>query len=706
MKNEKTARENAIVAASGLCWPTQSRPYLINLVGDAVREAQKKSKVIMALLLGHTVDGKYLERELKARIKNHLASIHPRLKGDDLESEKYHFERDFVEEYASQLAEFLPMLDDVNWHIAIAERIYDRPLGAKIIERLRAIRSDVRIIGERLEDGFYDREPKIPVQFPGVEDVRALVPHRSPWFSKVITNQSQRISNAFSPRTLSPRPSLILIGATGTSSHLPMYDGVPNISVPDLRKLLEQQSTENMIGASVIRFIPDGRGRTRIINGVHNFRTAAFLEKQVAVSSALPTAQRAVMHALVPSDASFKAINYRVNANKKLFSRKKDFREVAITKAIDELTKTGEVVFSKKSNRFGINAALRRNASITLASLWEGSRSIKHVVYSCVHGGALKTLYFTLLKLIPELAVDADAIIENGDLVQGISHNYQTNGELLPIANGVDKQEMLNAHLRATILLDVFQARLQAVGTVTNASETLTKCLVKYVFNVGNHDEWGFWNKSTLILNNYEGELRACVTEGVMRICQEQKLAVTIDQVKQAVDTSIIRVGESRMVELDGITVGIKHPYKSRTETKSTRIQQVADFLWRRFDVLRGTLTKVHNHFSIAYVANFHEAATAHITKWGQTVLGVMTGAFMMDTTFETHMDKVIDHGPAVVTARFDKEGRLLYSETEYVTRIDEEDRVFVTADRLDSTMVLQRCVKLLERIKLKLWWR
>lgn len=700
-------REIAIVATSGLCWPTRSRHYLINLVKEVVVKFDAK----FVIIAGHTVDGSYVESELRFRLKEHLKALSPRPKGDDLEWEKQEFERRFIAESAAHLSDFLPVLPGgVNWHIAVAERIYDWPIGAKILEKLRDNRNDVRIIGTRQDDGFYDREPKFPVQFPGFEEIRVIVPHRAPWFSKVITNLVQRLHNAFAPRTLSPKPNLILTGVTGTAVHLPDLDGVPTISVPALNKLVEQQSTEHMIGCTVIKVIANGKEGVRVVNGVHNFRTAAFLEKSVSVPTGLPLAEQAVMHALVPSDASFNAVLYRVNSPKsrKRFHRKAAFEESAVRKALEALIKSKKVVFSKKSNRYGINEELRRNATITLASLWEGSHAVKHVVWSCLHSGALKTLYFSFLKDIPRLGEDADALIENGDLTQGIAHSYEYNGELLPMANAPDKHELIAAHMRATVLTAVFKSRLTRMGKAAkeNPAEALSKCLIPYAYYPGNHDAWGHRNKAALILQLYEDRLRALMLDGVLAICREQGVPVSYWQAKEAVAAKIIRVGESRMVELDGILVAVKHPYKSRTIQKSTRIQQVADFIWQRFDKHVVAVAKSAKAFSIAYVANFHEAAAAHITKYGQTVLGVMTGAYLKDTEFENNQDKVVDYGPAVVAARFDTEGRLLYSETEFVSRIDEEDKPFVTADRLYSADALRRCDKLLTRIGLTLPWR
>lgn len=702
-------KELSIVAISGLSWPTRSRKYLINLVKEAVEKSMAK----FVIIAGHTVDGQYLEKEFKARLKEFVKEQRATAKEDkkiifDSDWCKHTFEQEFVKEYAEHLSDFLPVLpNDVNWHIVIAERIYDRPIGAKILEKLKDMRADVRIVGERLEDGYYDREPKFPVQFPGFDTIRVIVPHRSPWFSNTITNLVQRLHNAFSPRTLSPKPSLTISGVTGTAVHLPYYDGVPNVSVPALNKILEQQATEHMIGASVIKLVANGRG-TRIVNGVHNFRIAAFKEKILSIPTSLPNIQQAIMQALVPSDASLKALVHRVNVNKLVFSRRTNFKQETIKETLQELIGSKKVIFSKKSNRYGINEDLRKNAVMSLDALHKDSRTIRHTIWSCFHGAALKTLYFTALEDLPQMLAESDGGIENGDINQGNAHNYDYNGELLPGFNTVDKQEILNAYIRATICADAFKIRLERYKELAkkNPNEAVEKSLPPYHFNVGNHDAWRFYGKVGLILQQFEDKLRTVLAERIAKICRENNIAYSEEKARELVDRKVRRVGESRMTEIDGVLVGVKHPHKSRTVQKSTRVQQVVNFIWQRFDSFTDTVAKNAKGFAIAYVANFHEAAAVHVTKYGKTVLGVMTGAYLHDTEFETNLDKVVDRGPALVTAVLSPSGELLYSETEFISRISEGDYKFVTADRLSTKEVHERVLKLLKKIELDLPWR
>lgn len=694
----RKAKELAIVATSGLNFPTKSRKYLI----DLVKEAAIKVKATFIIIAGNTMDGKALELELKARINKRLHGVAP----NDLERARLDCEAEFVEEYAAQLDEYLPVITGCNWHIVIAEKVFDRPIGVRIMECVQARRRDVRLIGAK-QDGTYDTEPKVPLQYRGFEVMRVIVPRRQPWFYRIVTGFMQRLINSFVPRTNSVKPSLILVGCTGTAAYLPFYESVPCVSVPTLHKIDEQLSTENMVGCTVIRVITEDDGRIRVISGTHDFRAAVFAERDVVIPPTAPPAQRAILYSLTRGDASFRNIGWLANENKKRFHRKKDFSEAEIKKGIAELLRQELIVHSAKSNRYGINEEKLQHASISLASLHEGGRTIKHLVWSCFHGGAMKTLYFTALRDIPLLAQDVDAIIENGDLIQGIAHQYEYNGELLPFANGFDKQEILNAHIRATMLLEAFRLRLKKLSkTELNNRENVFGALPPYVYNLGNHPSWNYHNRDALILSLFDEKLRGLMATGIVAIAGECGIVVSHNEAVALAANRIIRLGESRMVTLDGVIVGIKHPFKGRTLAKSGRIQEVVDFVWKRFASFASTATQQSNGFALVYVANFHEAASVHIGKFGRTILGVMTGAYMKDTEFENHLDKVVEYGPSVVEVRLSEKGRLLYSETEFIDRIDAQDAEFVHADRLDSRQVLQRSIKILDRIGLTMPWR
>ncbi len=92
------------------------------------------------------------------------------------------------------------------------------------------------------------------------------------------------------------------------------------------------------------------------------------------------------------------------------------------------------------------------------------------------------------------------------------------------------------------------------------------------------------------------------------------------------------------------------------------------------------------------------------MVKFGKTVLGVMTGAYLKDTSFESHHDKVVDFGPAMVDICLNKEGLLLFSEVEFDDRIHPDDEKIVLADRLNHSDVLKLSSELTEIVDIP--WR
>lgn len=700
-----------IVGISGINFPVESRKYLMKLVGDVIRAHSAKFVVVA----GNTINGKALEAEFKAQFRFELKEAmdqyrldkkgDPELSPFDKEAFKTQFERDFVRSIAQELNQFFPVLEGVNYHFVISEKVYDRPIGTRILEELRRSRDDFRLLGEK-RNGSYDTEVKVPVNMRGFnKGIRVIVPRKAPWFYRIITSFMQTLIGRFIPRTFSGKPDLILVGCTGTAAFLPFYEGVPSISIPALHKIDEHMSTENMVGCSVIQLIAEEE-RTRIINRTYDFRTLISHEKDLAIPADSPRMEKRILHALLLSSASLKTLLFRINTLRKskngrnhngngnysVKNHKPNILKAEDLKdALASLIKKDLVTFSRKSNRYEIDEKHLNDLVVSLGDMLKDSTSFKEGVFSCYHGGSLKTLYHTVNHFLPPVLVDKDVVVENGDEIQGIAHNYEYNGELLPIAHGYDKQEILTGSLRAKNLLDVFKLRLKLYqDKKLSTRELLDKCLITYVFNLGNHPSWKHYQKDALILNTFEIVLRNKLIEGIISILKGIDVSADYAIVKNTVDTKVIRLGESMMVNVHGVTLGIKHPWKGRTQSKSHRIQDVVDFFWRTFDKFAKKTAKNSKGFALVNVANFHEAASVHVVKFGKTILGVMTGAYLKDTSFENHNDKVVDFGPALVHVCLNKEGLLLYSEVEFDDRIHPDDERIILADRLLHSDVLR----------------
>ena len=711
MKHE----EVSVVGISGINFPVESRKYLMKLVSDIIKDHSAKFVVVA----GNTINGKALEAEFKAQLKFELKQAMEQHKIDkkndpdlppfDKETFKAQFDRDFIRSIAQELNQFFPTLEGVNYHFVISEKVYDRPIGVRILEELRRSRDDFRLLGEK-KNGTYETEVKIPVNMRGFHNgIRVIVPRKAPWFYRIITSFMQTLISRFIPRTFSGKPDLILVGCTGTAAFLPFYEGVPSISIPALHKIDEHVSTENMVAASVVKLVYEN-DRKRIINRTYDFRTLISHEKDLAIPADSPRMEKRILTALLPSSASMKTLLFRINTIKRSRNnrnhngngiknhRPKLLKAEDLKEALESLIKKGIVTYSRKSNRYEVDEKHLNDLQVNLTDFLKDSRNFKEGVFSCYHGGSLKTLYHTVNHYLPPALVDRDVVVENGDEIQGIAHNYEYNGELLHIAHGYDKQEILTASLRAKNLLDVFKLRLRLYKDEKLAvHDLIDKCLITYVFNLGNHPSWKHYQKDAIILNTFEMVLRTKLLEGIIDILSKSDISADYRIVKKAVDSKVIRLGESMMVNINGVTLGIKHPWKGRTQSKSHRIQDVVDFFWRNFDRFAKKIAKNSNGFALVNVANFHEAASVHVVKFGKTVLGVMTGAYLKDTSFENHHDKVVDFGPALVHVCLNKEGLLLFSEVEFDDRIHPDDEKIVLADRIRESDVNKLCKDLLE---------
>ena len=679
----------SFVAVSGINFPHYSRKYLIDLVQDIAKE----NKVNAFIFAGNTLAGRSLEKDLKNRIKEKKESIKkynetaPRgkkIKLDDQEKEE--IKNDFIMDTALSFNDFLTQTG-INCHIVMDE-VYDRPIGMEILRKLQDMnRRDIRLIN--------DSEAKIPINIRGVEEMRVIVPRKKPWFYKIITGLMQRLIDSFVQRTFSPPPSLILVGCCGIGAQLPSYKGVYSFAIPTLHKINEQQSTENTVGCLLMKISKNSEGKLNIDRKrYYYFRSVIFNEREIAVANSVSEREKRIIDALKPSSASFKTLMFRVNSNGQIFINEDD-----IKKLLGDLENKSIVSWNKESNRYSINEALVQKANISLNEFLKDSMTVKHTVLSCFHAGALKSLYFTALKYLPANAVDSEALIFNGDTILGLAHNNEYTGECLPVAIGYDKQEMIAAHIIYRILWEIFEKRFERIKDKNNLATPviIDKCLINLVINIGNHDLWENYAKSALPLSLLHSQLKLLLMKNIIDMCEKNGLKSNLSAIESIIEEKIIGVGENNIVEINGVPIGLKHPHKARTLTKSHRIQEVASFFSEQ-------KFKDYPDLSLVYVANFHEAAAVSVSIFGRTILGVMTGAYLKDTIFETHKDKVVDYGSANVNVCFNSKKQIIYSEVDFDQRIHPLDKKIVLADKLTSKDIMKLCLRLCNIVNLP--WR
>ncbi|MBI2633311.1 MAG: hypothetical protein HYW78_02875, partial [Parcubacteria group bacterium] len=426
--------------------------------------------------------------------------------------------------------------------------------------------------------------------------------------------------------------------------------------------------------------VENGNNDFKIIPTFHDFKVPVFEAKDFAIKKDdFTKCQLAILKALKASGAGAETILFRINNESRVQTTLEK-----IDKNLEKLKKDRVVTYDKNSKRYSINETLLKKAILSFDELHQNSTKITFEVDSCEHIGALKSLYFTILEEKPKLAEDADAIVINGDIKQGISHNYEYNGELLPMLNGPDKHEILSALMQKKIIMDVFKVRWRknVSDKKLSTEQLLKKCLISFFYNVGNHDEPRFeHSKDSIPLYDFDRTLRSELVPAVYMFLQEQqRMDMPFAEVAKIINEKIIRIGESRTFTLNGITIGVKHPHQGGAESRSKKIQDTGNFFQK---ALIDWPEKELQTIPVVLVANFHTQAFVHMSSFGKTVLGVMTGAMVKDTEFENNMNKVVEHGMVKVTIEFDPKGRILSDTVEVCDHISDKDKKIVFADKL-----------------------
>jgi len=665
-----TVREWKFAAISQLNFPELSREYLPSLLKEVV-EQQGVHSVIIA---GGILSGRFLENLLKSEIAENG------IKGSE---EKAEYRAEFVDYWTQQLSAFLPALgNNVNYHIISSPTIaYDatneKGIGRQILLRLFEIRNekekDIRLYLD-------DAEPRVPLQWPKPTEIRVLVPQHKPWYSKNVSNLLQRLANPFATRTFSDRPALILAGCTGAGVNIPSYKGIPTISVPAFYKINRVRTTESMVGCIVVT-MRQKKGRTTYGLDTFDFRPFVGAERQSLIPEDMSPEKKRVLWHLSQNSQGFDTLHSRLygfrtdTKTPEKIAEEKD----QLKKHLDALIARGFVVFKPEVNRYELSKDLVYDVKGDLKTLLERAKRVRVVAYACLHVGALKTLYATFEHDIPRVAEDADALFACGDIIQGLAHNLEYSGELVPTLNTYDKQSLKAGQIHANVLLQIFDRRLAKYGLDNAKPETIVAgCLIKFVYCLGNHDMWTHYQKQGLPLWDFHKEIASLLIEGIA----ERVPGISYRALRGLVDEKIVRVGEKELVEINGIGIGVTHPHKGGAETKSSRIQQVIESHVARKYPLKVVLE---------LVGNFHTAAAIHFPQFNKTYVGIMLGAMLKDTQFEKKIQKVVDHGPVVVTVWVDpRTGNLLRDEIEFLDdMVHPTDRRVVEADKLmESTVV------------------
>ncbi len=686
-KKEFKPSEFKVLFVSGLNFgDDSSREFLVNLAADL----GKMHKVAFGIIGGNALNGKALKEQLREYLE--YRTPHDTESAHDEASEEEEAERtrrDFIEDRANAFANFLPSLtepsrNDVKWHIVPA-LTHDRELGQAILEEVRNIRAN----DTRLHEG---PTPRIPTLNPRFGDFRVIVPGVALWFYETISGALQRLANAFARRTFSEEPGAMLIGCTGTGCSIPRYlTDVPTVATPTLHRIVESKSTENMVGCVIVTVREYAHGKFTISALTYDFSSILTQERQFAIPENLTGLPLRALKLFARSGMGPNVLLSKINS-----TRKHEMKLEKLQKALDLLMRRGLIVHHKKANFYGVSKTLLQSMRIPVETYLAGARPIKTVLQGCTHVGALKGLYHTNQTVLPQLLAAHPTLIVAGDESQGISHGFHNNGELLPGQNGYDKHQKTAAKLRAGQLISALRIRWDFADIAKLPPvDRLRMSLPRIIYRHGNHDEARFGqNQFSIPLGHFDEVLRMELLRRIANFLTEKAASVSAQELLALIDSKIERVGERDVVEIDGIAVGVRHPYKGRTKNRSSRVQEAIIALLAQSKHWEEAKKR---KLRFVVVANFHEACVIFMRLFGHTVVGICLPSNMSGTKFEVDIDKVVEFGISDSTLVVNGRDEILSYEVQFHTDLHPKDKSFVFKNHITTADALRRSLEVLE---------
>lgn len=274
-----------------------------------------------------------------------------------------------------------------------------------------------------------------------------------------------------------------------------------------------------------------------------------------------------------------------------------------------------------------------------------GDRKVDSILaWGCIHGGAKDADYMHFRTQAPKVALErgVTVFVGAGDFIEGLKHNLDKRGAIIPGFETLTKQEMFVGNLQAAVMLDVFRPRFERAlvdlgkaPTAAQVAEMIKAALVWFIYVAGNHDLWAKdFGMEPLVLMRFQMVNR--IAHDIEAMLIEKKLPKP-DFLRQLVDDKFVQVkdpvGETTLPS--GLHLTVAHPHMSRTKTTSIRIQELME---------RSPETQV------LISANFHVAE--HLEMWEPALgqrCGVQVGTIKRDSHFEAGKLKTVDQGFAWV---------------------------------------------------------
>ena len=261
------------------------------------------------------------------------------------------------------------------------------------------------------------------------------------------------------------------------------------------------------------------------------------------------------------------------------------------------------------------------------------------VAICCIHAGSRDTDYKHFLTEVPRVMLERGAkmLVSAGDHVEGTSHDMLMKDEIIL---GLDntRQERLAAHMIATVLYKVFQARFDAAvkTSVPKKREEITalvdEALPMFRYVPGNHCGWisraGVQPLATMVR-----EIEKLLTQWIEEHLASKNLFV--DRIMRLVGRHVETVGDGKFTLPSGVRMGMTHPHMGGSETISSSAQK-ALMLYRDCQAV--------------VIGNFHTAVV--VEEWDQKLgqrVCIQIPTMKHGSPFEHSKLKTVDQGFGVM---------------------------------------------------------
>ncbi|MDO8493442.1 MAG: hypothetical protein Q7S19_02775 [bacterium] len=564
---------------------------------------------------------------------------------------------------------------------------YDGDIGRDVVKLLITLRREENDI--RYESSRYEENTtfKIPLKRSG-RTFAAVVPTKAVWRSGYYSTNADRLLEDEMKRTAKPLCDFYAIGC-GASSINRGFGEMPfqRITVPALHKLEDPRTSENMVGVSVVTFVP---GRENCTVKTICMKDMISDESSFTVPPAdMPEIQKRVIEEIKTTSGSEASLGW--------LEEHLGVSRLQVEKALKSLLKLNPKIVDhdEDSQKYFLSQDFLQKE---VRYSWPSEPLIKDVLlgFACLHAGSIHTAYDFIVNEMPKLILEHEVthLLGVGDFIQGLKHDLQCKGEIVSGMNNTVQEQAVGVMV-ATIMLKVLNMRLEKklacvnqadrVGMTNADIEALIRYnLIDFLFWKGNHDDW-MSSDGHKPLHTMEQTLRDSLYKGIVNILKKFNLShISLGEI---IEDKIHRIKNKTYYTMpSGLVIGGRHYYAGRTSTSSTWCQRALKHMKKA---------------QLCWVANFHVEES--VEEWEADKglrVAMQVPTLMSMSDFEDTKGKTTDFGVGLLKV-WSANARIISAETNFLglnpnTSFDNDEliRSFLDSFGIGQWVDLKKTIK------------